>query len=315
MRGLAGIPAVKPERCVVENVTITGEAPKDFLRIYLHGEGGRNNSRAWPRFIAKVGHKWYPTESITEHLLTRLGQALGFELADSQLFWVRGQLRFCSRYFLEPGESLVHGAEIFWGYLDDRAFVERIEAEKQARNFFTFGFVQDALLEMFPDEAHEILEAFVKMLIFDALVGNNDRHFYNWGVVLHPEGKFAPRFSPIYDTARALFWNFAEDRLAAIRRDNGKYLQWLRKYCTGSKPKIGWDGQEDLNHFDLLRHIFRPKNGWRPLADHFQRDQVMPRVENVLDHPEFEQLLSPMRREIILDCLSERLNLFESCVI
>lgn len=139
LRGLAGIAAVKPDRCVVEDVTITGEAPKDFLRIYLHGEARRSNRKAWPRFIAKVGHKWYPMESITEQLLTRLGQTLGFVMADSRLFWVRGQLRFCSRYFLGPGESLVHGAEIFWGYLNDRDFVERIEAEKQARNLFTFN--------------------------------------------------------------------------------------------------------------------------------------------------------------------------------
>ena len=41
LRGLAGIAAVKPDRCVVEDVTITGEAPKDFLRIYLHGEARR----------------------------------------------------------------------------------------------------------------------------------------------------------------------------------------------------------------------------------------------------------------------------------
>ncbi len=125
-------PAIEPVRDGYfrkMNWTIVGEAPKDFLRIYEYGAINRIRTGEWPGYIAKVGQKWYPNESITEHLLTRLGQSLGLQIADSRLMWVRGQLRFLSRYFLKPDESLVHGAEIFFGYLADRKFVEERRAQ------------------------------------------------------------------------------------------------------------------------------------------------------------------------------------------
>jgi len=53
---------------------MAGDAPKDFLSIYEYGDGRRKSVGNWPSYIAKVGKKWYPNESITEHLLTRIGQ-------------------------------------------------------------------------------------------------------------------------------------------------------------------------------------------------------------------------------------------------
>ncbi len=165
------------------NWAIVGEAPKDFLRIYEHGAINRARGQSWPGYIAKVGQKWYPNESITEQLLTRLGQCLGLQIADSRLMWVRGQLRFLSRYFLKSDESLVHGAEIFAGYLADRDFVQEVEAKKQSREVFTYQVVEEAIGTLFTDQAEDILAGFVRLLAFDAIVGNNDRHYYNWGVI------------------------------------------------------------------------------------------------------------------------------------
>src|SRR5438874_1354953 len=59
------------------NKGVAGDAPKDFLRIYTYGEAHKTRPDHWPAYIAKVGQKWYPNESVTEHLLTRIGQLLG----------------------------------------------------------------------------------------------------------------------------------------------------------------------------------------------------------------------------------------------
>ncbi|MCB1244356.1 MAG: HipA domain-containing protein [Verrucomicrobiae bacterium] len=188
--------------------------------------------------MAKVGHKYYPNESITEHLLTRVGQALGLNVADSQLMWFRGQLRFLIRYFLRPKcESLVHGAEIFAAYLEDRAFVEEVELNDEARNLFTFQFVEQALENRFPDYWENLLREFTRLLAFDAIVGNNDRHFYNWGVIVDVTGKRPPSFSPIFDTARALYWNTTESRLAEIARDKHHRKSHQSKYVERCYPK------------------------------------------------------------------------------
>ena len=54
--------------------SVGGDAPKDMIRFYQYGKGKIANSKSWPKYIAKIGHKWYPNESITEHFFTSIGK-------------------------------------------------------------------------------------------------------------------------------------------------------------------------------------------------------------------------------------------------
>jgi hypothetical protein len=50
-----------------------------------------------------------------------------------------------------------------------------------SRELFTFEFIKDAIRSVFPACFENLLTQLDKMIAFDALAGNNDRHFYNWG--------------------------------------------------------------------------------------------------------------------------------------
>lgn len=58
---------------------VVGDAPKDFIAVYQYRGVGvrRDDWRTRPQYIAKVGHQYYPAESITEQLMTRLWQVCG----------------------------------------------------------------------------------------------------------------------------------------------------------------------------------------------------------------------------------------------
>ncbi len=286
-------------------MAVDGDAPKDFVRAYAYGDGLKSYPKTWPAFIAKVGHKWYPNESITEHLITRIGQGLGLEMADSELRLADAQLRFCSRYFLKPKEILIHGAEIFIGYLEDKEFVEKLENAEDARNLFTFQVVEEAIMNAYLDEAPVILRGFFNMLVFDALVGNNDRHHYNWGVVADLDGRRAPRFSPIYDSARGLFWSRSDELMDKLAADPNRYSACMEKYIVRSRPETGWDGTTDPNHFQLIEQIVKKD------SDHANS------LKNLLSQPiekigldllfgEFDEMFSEPRKKAILDCLKCR---------
>jgi len=73
----------------------------------------------WSYYIAKVGQKWYPIESINEHLLNRIGEVLDLNMAKSYLRLADNQIRFLSKYFTKKDEELVHGANIFSAYLNE----------------------------------------------------------------------------------------------------------------------------------------------------------------------------------------------------
>jgi len=112
----AAIPTLRPRNfVVVEEMSVSGDRPKDFIRVYEFGESNcrRANSKTWIPYLAKVGDKWYPAESLTEYLLNRIGEIVGMDMAQSKLYRVGDQIRFCSRYFLQPHEELIHGAQIY----------------------------------------------------------------------------------------------------------------------------------------------------------------------------------------------------------
>lgn len=49
---------------VVHGFSITGDAPKKFIRVYEYGSGKKDNPKTWSLYIAKTGHKWYPGERV-----------------------------------------------------------------------------------------------------------------------------------------------------------------------------------------------------------------------------------------------------------
>ena len=98
----------------VRFLSIPGDAPKDFITDSEYRPGHRSRRQRRESYIAKVGSKFYPLESITEQLNTRVGQAFELNIAESKLRVIGGQVRFMSKYFLDrQNEQLTHGAEIF----------------------------------------------------------------------------------------------------------------------------------------------------------------------------------------------------------
>jgi hypothetical protein len=297
---------------VSEDETVIGDAPKHFIRVYEYGNGKKNNHRSWPAFIAKVGHKWYPGESITEHLLTRVGQCFGMNVADSQLMQADGQIRFLSRYFLKRGEVLVHGAQVISGYLEeDEAFIENVEREKLTREWFTVQFIHEAIRSLFPDDHEQVFRELIRLFAFDAIVGNNDRHHYNWGVIVDPRGQVKPRLAPIYDTARALFWNDPEAKLRSI--DMSQKQVFLNRYIRKSKPKTGWEGIILQNHFHLVKLIFEEYPEYRSLLESLHQPEALERLKWILNH-EFRGLITGTRCKLMLDCLNLRLKEYNKCL-
>ena len=303
----ANHPSISPARPAhtrIDRRAMTGDAPKDFLRIYEYGAANRSNPKRWPAYIAKVGKKWYPNESITEHLLTRVGQAVGIPIADSRLMTVRGQLRFMSRYFLRPDESLVHGADIFADFLNDQTFVDQVEQENREREVFTFQVVEEAVLDRFGEQSFEIICAYVRLIAFDALVGNNDRHFYNWGVITDIRGRRAPKFSPVYDTARGLFWNTPDSEIQRVLKEKREAV-FLKKYVEKSTPKTSWDNDRTKNHFSLVEKIATERSPYAEGLRGLDLNGLEQKFTALLDG-EFEGLFTDKRKAFMIECLRMR---------
>ena len=312
---VCNIPVLKRNDYFVDDsTTVNGDAPKKFIGVYNHqllAHKHKINRKNWIRYIAKTGSKWYPIESITELMMTKLGIIFGLKMAESQIVMIGGQLRFLSRYFLNPRkEELVHGADILAGYLNEETpeFIEEVDKQKLTREWFTVQFVDNAVSNMFLYQHDEIMFNLSKLIIFDALVGNNDRHFFNWGVVRSIEGDFQPYFSPVYDTARGLFWNDSDKKLTDIVEVNKNVDNHIKKYCKASRPKIGWEGERNPNHFRLFEKIcanefYISRDEIKRLLDLSVLEQMIQEIQK-----NFYPLMTANRIIMICKCLEYRFN-------
>ena len=312
--GVRNVPTIKRSNYFVDDtVSVDGDAPKKFIGIYdyeLLGSRHKNNRKNWIRYIAKTGHKWYPVESVTELMLNRLGFIFGLSMAESRIAMIGGQLRFLSRYFLHSGkDELVHGADILAGYLNvTPQYVEEVDEQKRTRDLFTLQVIEKAVASLFFDQKEEIMHELSRLVIFDAVVGNNDRHFFNWGVVRSVESRFQPYFSPVYDTARGLFWNYSENKVRDIVEVNKTIDSHIQKYCKSSRPKIGWEGEKNPNHFQLFQQIY--SNEFHVTKEEVAQllaPEVLERMKKEVKQ-NFQPFISENRITLICKCFEYRFN-------
>ncbi len=304
------IKTLRPKHYKILDFPVGGDAPKDFISVYEYKKGESPNKQ-WQRHIAKIGHKWYPLESISEYLLNRIGEVLGLCMAEAQLRLADEQIRFLSKYFLQADEIMMHGAQIYSSYLlqNDTKLVDEIERRNLTRKLFSFQFTNEAIEFVFPKEHENIMTALVELLVFDAITGNNDRHFYNWAIITDLKGRKIPTFSPIYDSARGLFWNISESTIERKFYEKGNIkTPRLETYIQSSRPKIGWKnwkGKAEINHLQLIENIYKAYPIHRKTCEKLLKPVALQSILHLID-AEFKLFFSNNRYRLIVACLKKR---------
>lgn len=304
------IPLLKEKNYIVKKYDLDGDAPKQFIKAYFYEEGSttrKKSPNSWIPYIAKTAEKWYPHESVIEFMINRIGQTIGLNMNEIKLVKANQQIRFLSRYFKRKNETLIHGAEICGEYLEDFLMAREIANDKpSSRKLFTFEFIKDAIRTVFPDYFENILFDLIKMLAFDALVGNNDRHFYNWGIITTlKKSKKSPTFAPIYDSARGLLWNYSDENVTQLLQTHKQGGKKLVKYINDACPRISIESNTQANHFQLIDFIKRYNNDYKKIVEMLASIENEQNVIKMLNK-EFFHLFIPERSELILLILRDR---------
>ena len=307
------IATIEPNQYIIDKElaeSLGGDQPKTFIKLNEHGITGESDPKNWTGYIAKFPRKWYPNEAITEHLLTSIGEVMGMQMATSKLAIINGQVRFLSRYFLRPKERLMHGAEVYTNYKQDKTIIGDNEEVDLEGKPMPYEFTINAINKIFPDNAASIVEAFHKMLIFDAFIGVNDRHPHNWGVIINTKQDQTPVFSPLYDTSRALFWNISEKRLSNLCVSEKSQSDFLIKYMNKSMPKITTYDTVALNHFELLKILILNNPQLINICSGFIENKVIEDIITIIEK-DFKNLFSSLRLTLLQKLLRERFNRIE----
>jgi len=305
--GAFGFPRVDHFEAV-NGVLVGGATEKDIL---LDPDTGA-------KFIAKLGGRNSDLEVATEYAIYLVGRTLGIELADALVAEYKGRLRFLSRYFLTDTEELVHGLQLFNELYDESTISGVIGHQSREQEMFSIQAIKTAFgahyMEYGADVEDQLFSGFVAMLTHDALIGVQDRHHENWGViVVRRVSGVSPRFAPLYDSARGLFCNRTDGEL---RRDfTGAAGQAkLDSYVSKARPLVGFKGlkaqhpRRFVSHGELLAALFE--------AYPAQRQQIRAILDaydwRMLQHDlrtKLRGLFCPHRVALVLACLRRRMRL------
>ncbi len=291
-----GLPRVFSGYTAQVDTGIGGKATKWVLRHHAH----QNDF-----YIAKFGNKNGKIEILTELFNNQLGTALGFEMAHSGLARLDDDLYFITRNFREEQERLVHGSLMVEQVFAAPKATEQI-SPSQEQAFYTIDAIRDVIYAFCGPDSDAVFQRFVDMLIFDALIGCMDRHAQNWGVLQTTTEPGRRRLAPIFDSARAFFWDIPDGRLARYESNAGLFL----KYVENSKPCIGPEPDHpkinECNHFDLVENLLRlyphqTEVGLRKIPSD-------PGLEaaNILGGFPFENAFTGVRKRLILKTLNAR---------
>lgn len=203
--------------------------------------------------------KDYTYEFWSEIIAYEIGKQLGFNVLRYDVAYNNGLLGCLSKSMIDPSLSeLQEGYKWLTGYSSSY--------DVEDRNGYTFLLIKAMLNKKFPGT--DFLNQLIETIIFDGIIGNEDRHQENWGIIVtkhtvsRTSGIFKKKtteveevkygYAPIYDNGSSLGRELAEKKVQQMNKDGNQ----LEAYIRRGKSEIHWKGEPGKQkHFELIQKI------------------------------------------------------------
>jgi HipA-like C-terminal domain len=185
-------------------------------------------------------------EDWAEKVAAELAKILDVDAAEVELATYVSQRGCISKNFIQRdrGEALIHGNEVLAAIVSG---YDKTKIMKQSDH--TVDNIIKSLTNFLPDGSSAAsLKQLAEFMVFDALIGNTDRHHENWGMrlrLMYAKDSYPFSVAPSYDHASALGRECLNERCEKILRENnvGKYVRaahggvyWLPTDAKGVSP-------------------------------------------------------------------------------
>ncbi len=166
-------------------------------------------------------------------------------------------------------------------------------------------------IQMIQNSLNGILEIdeFYKIVIFDILIGNSDRHHSNWAILSKgtvyttPENVMDILFNydicPLYDNGSSLCAYEDNNNLEIFFKDKMKFEALVN---TKSKSTIGWENERPIRHFELLKKI--KDNAYELTVQYIEKIKTNINEENI------DKILNEFNNNIISIDMKKLLKMY-----
>ena len=235
------------------------------------------------------------TDHVSECIAFELAQLLEIPCARFELGTYRGRTGSMSYNIIEnPDQILVEGiyyiAQIYPEY-DPELFVD-----VASNNRYSVEMVKKSIERFVP------IDGFLKMLMFDYLIGNSDRHQNNWAILIEGDKK---QWSPLYDNSSSLCAYVSENQIESyFGKDKNR---WKSLVNTKSRSLLRCKESDEKRptHLEVLKYL---KEKYFPETCDFAKKMVtLVTEENVYDILNlYSEELSDNKKRLVLKYLLEK---------
>lgn len=193
----------------------------------------KNHQKAWFKY---QGTGYNVSEACSEKMSYEIAKVLGYDCAKIELAKDENmQIGVLNYLFTDTGEFI---------HMDAISYLNK--QEKERPNFYTINNIKMVLDNI----DKNLFRGFIKLMIFDALIGETDRHEENWGIKVT---KYGYEFSPFYDNGCNLLREFKNEAYAHKYYDNyDKFDLYIRKSKTYIYKE---DNKHRFGHFELISYL------------------------------------------------------------
>ena len=176
------------------------------------------------------------SEACSEKIAYEIAKILGYKCAKIELAQDSDDKTGVLNYYFSDSFISPH--------TDIVAYLNKNSNERKM--YYTISNIKNVL-----DEINEnLFKDFIKIMIFDSLIGEQDRHEENWGIT-ETNGKYS--MSPLYDNGDSLLREF-------------KNIENAKKYYSGKRSFDAYikrskciiykeDNKKQYKHFELIEYL------------------------------------------------------------
>lgn len=234
-----------------------------------------------------------------EKLATEIGKLIGVECARVDIGTYKGRIGSMSYNILENKyDNLFEGIYFIQKHYP---YYNKSKLEDTYSNIkYSIQMIEKSILEDYYFDIRKIY----KMIIFDILIGNSDRHHSNWAIkhkktiennMIH----VTLDLCPLYDNGSSLCAYEDNNNLDIFFKDKMKFEALVN---TKSKSTIGWENERPIRHFELLSKL--KENSYLITLPYIEN------IKNNINEQSIDKLLKEFDNNIINNDMKRLLKMF-----